>query len=78
MLPQQSYSHIVNTCGVPTTVLGAGNERMNSEKTTIIMMVIDDDDKYVIVYMDNRSNPILQALTQSLQFNEKYYMISIL
>lgn len=41
-------------------------------------MVIDDNDKYVIVYIYNRSNPMLQALTQSLQFNEKYYIISIL
>lgn len=42
-------------------------------------MVIGDNDKYVMVYIYNRSNPMLQALTQSLQqFNEKYYIISIL
>lgn len=44
-------------------------------------MVIDDNDKYVIVYIYNRSNPMLQALTQwerNIQFNEKYYIISIL
>lgn len=42
-------------------------------------MVIDDNDKYMMEYIYNRSNPMLQALTQSLQqFNKKYYIISIL
>lgn len=80
MLPQQSYSHIVNTCDVPTPELDGGKEGVDPEKNiTIIRKIIDDDDNYVIAYIYIRSSPVLQALTQSLQqFNEKDYIISIL
>lgn len=58
MLPQQTYSHILNTYDVPMTVQGAGEKGAGSEKHDDD----DDDGKNVKAHIYNRSRPVLQAL----------------
>lgn len=47
MMPQQTYSHILDTCDVPTTVLGTAEEGMDllqKNIVTMLTMITDDDD----------------------------------
>lgn len=47
MMPQQTYSHILDACDVPTTVLGTAEEGMDllqKNIITMLTMITDDDD----------------------------------